>query len=166
MRSSPFFLAASLLAASLLSSAACSNGDGGGGSTCKDYEPPATFDAQNPKVTFSNDVMPIFKQSCAFTACHGLQGSNNGVYLGQDQGQVHQNLVGVAAGELPAMSFVKAGDPRNSFLMRKIDASQCTLDAQCVDKTCGESMPRGEPQMPVETRDVIRRWIAQGAKND
>jgi hypothetical protein len=64
------------------------------------------------------------------------------------------------------MAIVKPGDPRESFLMRKIDGSHCVLDAQCVGSTCGESMPRDEEIMPIETRDTIRRWIAQGAKND
>ena len=161
---SPFFLAASLVAALVYG---CSNGDDpatGGG--CKDYVPPTSFDAQNPKVSLSRDLMPIFKQSCAFTACHGLEGSNNGVYLGQDPAKVHASLVGAPASELPSMSLVTAGDARNSYLMRKVDGSQCTLDAQCVDKSCGQSMPRGEQPLPVETRDTIRRWIAQGAKND
>lgn len=160
----PFLQAAALVAAVAYG---CSNGDGGGsGDGCKDYEPPASFDAQNPKVSFSKDVVPIFKQSCAFTSCHGLEGSSNGVYLGQDQAKVHQGLVDVRASELPTMPFVKAGDPRGSYLMRKVDGSQCTLDAQCVDKSCGQTMPRGEGLLPVETRDTIRRWIAQGAKND
>src|SRR4051794_24779997 len=45
---------------------------------CRDYSPPATFDAQQPVMTFSKDVMPIFSQSCTFTSCHGsISGSNN-----------------------------------------------------------------------------------------
>lgn len=158
-----FAFSASLLAAIF---AGCSNGDGGGGTTCNDYQPPATFDAQNPKVSFSRDVTPIFKQSCAFTSCHGLEGSDNGVYLGQDQAKVYQGLVDIRASELPTMAFVKPSDPRSSYLMRKVDGSQCALDAQCVDKSCGQSMPRGEGLLPLDTRDTIRRWIAQGAKND
>lgn len=164
MRPSLSFLFAAFVAAA--SFYGCSDGDGDGGGSCKDYEPPASFDAQSPKVSFSKDVMPIFKQSCAFTSCHGLEGSDNGVFLGQDQAKVHQGLVDVRASELPTMAFVKAGDPRSSYLMRKIDGSQCVLDAQCVDKKCGESMPRGEGLLPVDTRDTVRRWIAQGAKND
>lgn len=135
---------------------------------CNDYVPPASFDAQNPKVSFSRDVLPVFKGSCAFTSCHGLQGSNNGVFLGESggAGAVHASLVDRRSSRLVTMSLVKPGDPRESFLMRKIDGSACVLDAQCKDGDCGDTMPRREEIMPIETRDTIRRWIAQGAKND
>lgn len=162
MRSSLLFTTGALLVSAL---AGCP-GDGEDAPKCSDYEPPASFDPQTPAVSFSNDVMPIFKQSCAFTACHGLSGSNNGVYLGDDKDAVHRGIVDVRTDLLPSMAFVKPGDPRNSFLMRKVDASQCVLDPQCVDKTCGEAMPKDEGTLPIETRDTIRRWIAQGAKND
>ena len=136
--------------------------------SCNDYVPPASFDPQTPAVSFSKDIMPIFKPSCAFTNCHGLQASSNGVFLGDTSGPaaVHSNLVGRRATALQTMELVKAGDPRQSFLMRKVDGSQCTLDAQCTGGTCGDSMPRQEEQLPLEDRDKIRRWIAQGAKND
>lgn len=136
--------------------------------TCKDYTPPASFDAQNPQVTFAKDVMPIFAQSCAFTSCHGSSaGSANGVFLGgTDPARVHQAIVDVRSSKLPTMSFVKPGDPRESFLLRKMDGSHCLLDTQCTGGDCGQSMPRNDETLSVETRDTIRRWIAQGAKND
>jgi hypothetical protein len=136
--------------------------------TCSDYSPPASFDAQNPQVSFSRDILPIFKTSCAFTACHGLQGSNNGVFLGESGGAaaVHQSLVGRRSSKLQSMDLVKAGDPQQSFAMRKLDGSHCVLDSQCTGGTCGDSMPRREETLPIEERDKIRRWIAQGAKND
>lgn len=138
------------------------------GATCSDYTPPASFDPQSPTVSFSKDITPIFKTSCAFTACHGLQGSNNGVFLGESGGPaaVHASLVGRRSSKLQRMDLVKAGDPRESFVMRKLDGSQCVLDSECTGGTCGDSMPRREETLPLEERDKIRRWIAQGAKND
>lgn len=155
---------ASIASAILL--AGCQKDDDG--ETCSDYTPPASFDPQTPAVSFSRDVLPIFKTSCAFTACHGLQGSNNGVFLGESGGPaaVHASLVGRRASKLQTMDLVKAGDPRESFVMRKLDGSHCVLDAQCTGGTCGDSMPRREETLPIEERDKIRRWIAQGAKND
>jgi hypothetical protein len=61
---------------------------------------------------------------------------------------------------------VKPGDPRESFLMRKLDGSHCVLDGQCAGGNCGQSMPRDDESLPIDARDKIRRWIAQGAKND
>jgi hypothetical protein len=136
--------------------------------TCEDYSPPATFDPNTPSVTFSGSVMPVFAASCAFTSCHGSpSNSNNGIYLGDpDPKKTHDALVNVGASELSSMPYVTPGDPRRSFLMRKLDGSQCVLDAQCAGGSCGERMPRDDQPLPLDTRDAIRRWIAQGAKND
>jgi hypothetical protein len=134
---------------------------------CEDYAPPASFDLQSPQVSFSKDVMPIFAQSCAFSTCHGSASNPNGVFLGgSDAATIHRALVDVRSSKLPTMSFVKPGDPRESFLMRKMDGSHCVLDAQCTDGDCGQSMPRNDDTLSLETRDKVRRWIGQGAKND
>ena len=135
---------------------------------CSDYSPPASFNAQAPTVSFARDVMPIFTQSCAFSSCHGsATGNSNGVFLGgSDAAKVHRAIVDVRSSKLPTMSFVKPGDPRESFLMRKMDGSHCVLDAQCTGGDCGQSMPRNDETLPVDTRDTVRRWIAQGSKND
>jgi hypothetical protein len=139
-----------------------------GDDVCSDYNPPASFDATSPTVSFSKDVLPIFSKSCAFTSCHGsATGSSNGVFLGgTDPARVHKAVVDVRSSKLPTMSYVKANDPRESFLMRKMDASHCVLDAQCTSADCGQSMPQNDETLPLETRDTVRRWIAQGAKND
>lgn len=142
----------------------CSSDD----KTCSDYSPPADFNATTPAVSFSKDVFPIFAQSCAFTSCHGsTTGSSNGIFLGgSDPKKVHDAIVDVRSSKLGTMSYVKAGDPRESFMMRKMDGSQCVLNAQCTEGDCGQSMPRNDETLPLATRDTVRRWIAQGAKND
>lgn len=145
----------------------CTSSSGGDGASCKDYDPPASFDAQQPTVSFKTDVMAVFKQSCAFSTCHGATtGTNNGVLLGADPAKVRAAIVSVSSDELPSMAYVKPGDPKGSYLMRKMDGSQCVLDAQCTGGSCQLSMPRGEQPLPVETRDVVRRWIAQGAQDN
>lgn len=149
-----------------LASTACP-GDNGGGSSCDDYSPPAGFDVASPAVSFSKDVMPIFGRSCAFSTCHGSTvGSANGVFLGKDTPRVYAAIVGVHGDELPAMPFVTPGDPRESYLMRKLDGSQCVLDARCSGGSCQGSMPKNEVLLDLATRDTVRRWIGQGAKND
>lgn len=136
-------------------------------SSCNDYEPPAGFDATTPAVSFSKDVVPIFGQSCAFSTCHGSSvGAANGVFLGRDAAKVHAAIVNVAGDELTTMPFVTPGSPRESYLMRKMDGSQCALDAQCTGGSCQDSMPKNTTLLDVPARDTVRRWIAQGAKND
>ncbi len=153
------------LATIVASAIACNGSDGG--RTCTEYNPPAGFDPQTPTVTFKADIAPIFDLSCAFTACHGTNGNPNGVYLPKgDPALMYTNIFDVRASKLPTMSFVKPGDPKQSFLMRKLDGDHCTLDAQCTNGSCGDRMPRNDESLPDADRDKIRRWIAQGAKND
>lgn len=162
-----FGLVALASAGILFSCGSCSSTETPDAGSCVDYSPPATFDANTPVTKFSQDVVPIFGRSCAFSTCHGsTTGPANGVFLGNDPARVHTAIVGVKSGELGTMNFVTAGDPRQSYLMRKMDGSQCALDAQCKGGTCNDSMPKNDIPLPVETRDIIRRWIAQGAKND
>lgn len=160
MRAFPF-------AAIAIAAAALGGCSGDEKRTCNDYTPPASFDPSSPAVSFSKDVMPVFSTSCAFSSCHGsLSGDANGVYLGSDAAKVHAEIVGIRSGELPTMSFVEPGDPEKSYLLRKMDGSHCVLDPECTGSSCGDAMPKGEDLLPVEVRDVVRRWIAQGAKND
>lgn len=139
---------------------------------CVDYVVPAGLDLQKSEVRFRAEIVPIFVQSCAFTSCHGREtGGSAGLFLGLkdstfDAARVRQSLVAVAATELRAMSLVSAGDPEASYLMRKLDGDHCLLDAQCEKGDCGAGMPRTGELLPVADRDRVRRWIAQGAKDD
>lgn len=137
---------------------------------CAAYEVPAGVDLLQPVVRFRTDVQPIFAQSCAFTSCHGNRGGlAGGVYLSgaaTDATDMHAALVGAPSPELPTMALVKAGDPKSSYLMRKLDGDSCLLTADCKDHDCGEAMPRTGDLLPASARDVVRRWIAQGAKDD
>ena len=120
-----------------------------------------------PAVSFSRDVLPIFGRSCAFSTCHGAStGPANGVFLGKDPPRVYTAIVGVKGDEMPQMAFVSPSNPHESYLMRKLDGSQCVLDGQCKGGSCQESMPKGEAVLDLATRDTVRRWIAQGAKNE
>lgn len=151
-------------------SAGCPSSDG---KKCEDYNPPASFDPNTPVVSFRVEVMNVFKGSCQFSTCHGSQsGSSNGVYLGTqgvavDPSMVRAGLVDKPAPELPSMALIKPGDPRNSYLMRKMDGSNCLLNAQCTDGNCGDSMPKNDDLLDEnDQRAVVRRWIAQGAQDN
>lgn len=186
------FFASSLLAC--LATAACSSSsphgtssDGGADSSVFDagadacepvYESDA--DLQAPAVLFATDVVPIFQQSCAIAGgtCHGIPEvvAQQRPYLGDfdggtDAAVVYKGLVGVPSNEDPQMNLVTAGSTANSYLMHKMDNDQCNFAADCAQgqtqyTNCGESMPYSDPLLPTDTRDTVRRWIAQGAKND
>jgi hypothetical protein len=72
--------------------------------------------------------------------------------------------------------IIAASAPQNSFMMYKLDGDPnlanmnnqvtCATLTCATAMTCGGSMPSCGPQLPQTQRDTIRRWIAQGAKND
>jgi hypothetical protein len=157
--------------------AACSKGAGDedAGPTCTPYLVPASTNLQQPTVSFKNDVLPIAVLSCAFSSCHGLTGGgNNGIYWGSktdpnDPSAIRAGVVGVKSLEDPSMAFVTPGDPANSYVMHKLDGDNCTLADACKAGNrgdCGDTMPQQSDLLPVDKRDVIRRWIAQGAPDN
>lgn len=164
----PFSVLVIATSVSMLDAGAATLGCSSDGALCRDYTPPSSFDPNVPKVSFVRDVMPVFANSCAFTSCHGTAfGDANGVFLGgTDPAKILAATVDVPSRALPSMVYVKPGVPHESFLMRKVDGSQCVLKASCVNGDCGKDMPRDEGRLDLESRDAIRRWIAQGAKKD
>ncbi|MBX3231436.1 MAG: hypothetical protein KIT84_10860 [Labilithrix sp.] len=144
----------------------CSSSDDAKPRVCSSEVTPPSFEPSTPTVSFSRDVIPIITRTCVDPLCHGDATGTTSIYLNGGAAATHAALVGKPSSKLPSMSYVKSGDPAESFLMRKLDATQCALDAQCTGGTCGDSMPNEQDQLPSGERDTIRRWIAQGAKND
>jgi hypothetical protein len=157
-----------------------SGGGDGGSDGCTAYEVPDA-DLTTPTVAFAKDVLPTFQRSCgiAGATCHGSTSVvkvDQRPYLGQfdggtDAAVVVNGLVGVQSPEDPSGVIVKAGDPANSYLMHKLDGDQCIFAPQCAQSQtqyndCGQQMPYSSSALDQPTRDTIRRWIAQGAKND
>ncbi len=134
---------------------------------CMPYVPPSSTDLMTPTVSFKTDVMPVFLMNCASTSCHGLASSPKGnLFLGAkatDAATVYGGLVGKTSAQLPSMPFVTASDPTSSYLMHKLDADQCMFQAQCAGHDCLQAMPYDTASLAVDTRDTVRRWIAQGA---
>jgi hypothetical protein len=115
------------------------------------------------------------------------------IFLGAADGgtgaaEILQGLVGVASPEDKQRVLVDPGHPEDSYLMHKLDSDMCGFAAAC-DATkvaafagCGLGMPYASPPLCLDSqsdcvksqtitqqygeRDQIRRWIAQGAKND
>ncbi len=162
------------LAALAFGVAGCGS-DEGEATTCFDY---GSFDKASPAVTFSGDVLPVFRNSCGIggAACHGAVAAQPGhPYLGPanvdpapDQAQIdaifNQN-VGVNAASASGMKLIEPNSPETSFLMHKMDGT-LTCSAVICDAACGGSMPLGQDLLASDARDKVRRWIAQGAKKD
>ncbi len=88
-------------------------------------------------VSYSRDVQPIFDQNCV--VCHG---GSAGLWLDSYE----RVMAGSERGPV-----VVPGDPEASELYRRITgASQ-------------PSMPLGQPPLPPQEIETIRRWIAEGA---
>jgi len=167
------------------SSTGASTGMGGSSAPngCFDY---TGFDGMTPAVHFKADVLPIFRPSCGLSAsCH--QSENPPLpaehYLGPSVSmpaptaaqitEILNGIVGVKSQDEPTMDVVAAGDPAHSFMMYKLDGDptdvnglSCSNLKCAANMSCLLAMPSGGPQLPAAERDTIRRWIAQGAKND
>jgi len=183
-----YFLSFSLISAAALALSAMSSltacggettgGTGGGsssgGADCFDY---ANFDGTMPAVSFATDVLPIFRNSCSVSnSCHQSEtASAPQHYLGPSNSQPDPtadqilailSMVGKAATEEPAMKVVEAGKPETSFLMYKLDGLDCSALKCASDNSCGTIMPQGGSKLSQDQRDIVRRWIAQGAQNN
>ncbi|GMV18940.1 MAG: hypothetical protein HS104_35315 [Polyangiaceae bacterium] len=147
----------------------------------------AGLDLATPSVSFANDVFPLFRRSCGLSSvCHGSQSSSAaGLYLGPKKSdtttvidvalyqQVIDGIANVPSKTAPAMDLVEPADPSQSFLMLKMDGCHNAAGLACTaqpkaksGEPCGDSMPQGSGVLCAEDRDVVRRWIAQGAKID
>lgn len=99
----------------------------------------------------------IFSTSCALSGCHVGGGGGLPGALDLGQGRAFTNLVGVSSTERPALNRVEPGDPDNSYLVRKVEGGP---------NIAGSRMPLGRPNLSQAQIDLIRQWIADGAKEE
>lgn len=94
-------------------------------------------------VYFENDILPILTSSCAKSGCHDLETAKKDVILND-----YENIINT--GEVDMEKF----DPYDSKLYEEI------IDTK-------EPMPPlDNPQLTSYQKDLIRKWIMQGAKNN
>jgi methionine-rich copper-binding protein CopC len=106
--------------------------------------PPLTAD-------FTSIQDNVFTPIC--TRCHIGAGAPQGLQL--DAAHSYSLLVGVPSAEEPNLLRVKAGDPDNSYIIRKLEGGPGIVGVQ---------MPAdGPPYLPQATINVIRSWITSGA---
>ncbi len=109
-------------------------GDGGGGGTTQP--------------TFAN-VSNILESSCGGSGCH-IDETTNGVRL-----DGYDNVMN-SEGDQYGKKIVQAGEPDNSPLVDKIEASP----------EFGDRMPKGGSPLSDDQISLIRNWIADGAQNN
>ncbi|MGE5503423.1 MAG: c-type cytochrome domain-containing protein [Actinomycetota bacterium] len=104
--------------------------------------------AKEEPVSFSEDVHPILQMRCV--ACHspGMEGTEKS---GLDLTTYDGVMKGTKHGPM-----IVAGDPLTSNLMVLIEGR--------ADKSL--YMPHGKKKLSQCDRDLIRKWIKQGAKNN
>jgi hypothetical protein len=118
----------------------------GAGSACPDA------------VCFARDVQPIFTDNCALSGCHAGTSPQQGQNL--SQGLAYQSIVNVPANERAGMMRVQPFVPDSSYLVHKIQGTQAGVGGS------GGQMPLGGAPLSQSQVDVIRAWIAAGAKNN
>lgn len=98
----------------------------------------------NPDTSyFQNDVLPILISSCAMSGCHDAASAEDGIVLISYQTTLNTGKV-------------TPGNPGNSDLYEKITET---------DPEDRMPPPPGQALSPVQI-ETIRKWIAQGAKNN
>lgn len=94
----------------------------------------------------------------ACAGCHTDQGRTPPGNLVLTEGRSYQQLVGRASTGKPGEILVIAGDPDNSYLVKKLEGAADIV---------GLRMPRNNgPFLSEGQMRVIRRWISEGAANN
>ena len=104
--------------------------------------------------TFSQAQIQVFTPSCASVNCH--KGSSSQYGLDLSNGLAYANLVNVPSGQVPTLNLVTRGNPNQSYLVQKIEG---TADI-------GDQMPLNGQPLNTDLQQLLRNWIAEGARNN
>ena len=102
------------------------------------------------------DVQPVFSVNCAVSGCHTGASPAQGMDLGA--GQAFSSVENVASLELHTMNRVTPTQPDDSYLVHKIQGTHVDQGGS------GSRMPLGRSPLPQDEIDLIRAWIAGGAR--
>ena len=99
------------------------------------------------------------KPQCNF--CHGLPAndrSNGSLSVGMDKATAYAALVGKvsSSSQCGGKTLVSPGNPEASLLYQKLTTTP----------PCGGHMPLGGDALPSDELEMVRSWIASGAKDD
>ena len=116
-------------------------------SSCTKDKGPIEKEPITEDVSFSNDVQPIFDESCI--SCHPSSGN-----LDLTSENSYNQLVNVDASGYSGKRVVP-GDADSSILYKKVDGSGAY----------GTNMPIGS-SLSADDIATIKQWIEEGAKNN
>jgi mono/diheme cytochrome c family protein len=105
-----------------------------------------------PAPTLTQLQATIFGPICS--TCHTAGGDAPNL---STTALTHSDTVGVASTEQSAVLYIAAGDPDNSYLVRKIEGAALIS---------GVRMPPGGPYLSQAQIDDLRAWVAAGAPNN
>jgi len=114
---------------------------------------PETPETVKEDPSFSQDIQPIFTNSCAVSNCHNATAQAGLVLL---QGQAYNNIVNVNSTQDPSKRRVEPENADNSYLVIKIEGRQ----------NIGGRMPLGGAALSNTQIQNIKNWINRGAKNN
>ncbi len=103
--------------------------------------------------SFSQDIQPVFTNSCAVSNCHNATAQAGLILL---QNQAYANIVNVNSTQDPSKKRVEPGNADNSYLVIKIEGRQ----------TVGGRMPLGGGPLSSTNIQNIKNWINRGAKDN
>jgi hypothetical protein len=136
---------------------------------------------EGPEVSFRRDLLVPIQRNCSDAPCHGREtGGGASLFLSPpvpavvDATLMIERLVGVASQTAPELALVAPGSPSRSFLVLKVEGCQnaslgITCRAQPGARTtapCGDTMPQAARPLCNADRELLRRWIQQGARDN
>jgi cytochrome c len=105
--------------------------------------PTTSAECDPDSVYFQNDVLPLLVSTCTTSGCHDEQSAEDGVIL------------------VDYLSVIQTGD------IKQYDPYDSELYEKITDNDPEERMPpTTENQLTPEQKELIKRWIEQGAKNN
>jgi len=109
-------------------------------------------DEDGNAISHATDIQPLWDAQC--TSCHGGFVPQDGLDM---EGNGFDDIVGVAASDVPGMSRIEPGDPANSYLWHKLEGTHQSVGG------AGSEMPKGRFDLTQPERDLIESWILGGA---
>lgn len=98
-------------------------------------------------ITWSRHVLPLFRNRCV--GCH-VDGARQGNYRVDTPG------LAAIAGDSGTPSMLVPGDPDRSFIVQKLTSRRPAIGAQ---------MPLDRPPLAPHELELVRQWIAEGARD-